>query len=119
MARATKEKNGGNMRLDKNKIIMLLFEIALIFLLFQENVFPSELTFISLLLTIVFGIFFLAKGGKLYLNPNSKVLGRSAYVCKNKECINKLIKKKILKNALKINDLTQIEQELLNIIIES
>ncbi len=59
------------------------------------------------------------KSGKLYLNPNSKVLGRSAYVCKNKECINKLIKKKILKNALKINDLTQIEQELLNIIIES
>lgn len=69
MVESTKEKNGGNMRLDKNKIIMLLFEIALIFLLFQENVFPSELTFVSLLLTIVFGIFFLVKGGKLYFNP--------------------------------------------------
>ena len=40
--------------------------------------------------------------GELYLNPNSKILGRSAYVCKNKECINFLIKKKRLKISRKI-----------------
>ena len=59
------------------------------------------------------------KSGEVFLNPSSKILGRSAYICKNKECIKAALKKKTLKNALKINDLTQIEQELLNIIVES
>lgn len=57
------------MKLLKNKIIMLLFELSLIFLLFQQNVFPSELTFVSLFLSIGIGVFILAKGGKIYLNP--------------------------------------------------
>ena len=58
------------------------------------------------------------KSGKIYLNPCSKILGRSAYVCKNKECIKALLKRKTLKNALKTNETSQIE-ELLKIIVES
>lgn len=50
-----------------------------------------------------------AKTNKLFLNPNSKILGRSAYVCKNPECIKILLKKKLLKGALKVQDTTQIE----------
>ncbi len=59
------------------------------------------------------------KSGKIFLNPSSKILGRSAYVCKNKDCIKALLKKKVLKNALKTNEICNIEQELLNIIVES
>ena len=59
------------------------------------------------------------KSEKLYLNPNSKILGRSAYVCKDKECINKLLKKKILYKALKTDSLEQIEKELLSVAVES
>lgn len=54
----------------------------------------------------------------LKINPNSKELGRSAYVCNNLECIKTLIKKKRIKSALKFNNLeeiSKIEQELLNI----
>lgn len=39
--------------------------------------------------------------GTLKINPNSTELGRSAYVCKNAECIKNFIKKKKLKVALK------------------
>lgn len=59
------------------------------------------------------------KSKKLYLNPNSKILGRSAYVCKDRECINKLLKKKILYKALKTDSLEQIEKELLSVAVES
>ena len=58
------------------------------------------------------------KSGKLYLNPCPKILGRSAYVCKNRECINILIKKKALKKALKTSSAEQIEQELLAVAVE-
>ncbi|MBR2069223.1 MAG: YlxR family protein [Candidatus Gastranaerophilales bacterium] len=52
----------------------------------------------------------------LKINPSSKELGRSIYVCKNIECIKKLIKKKRIKTALKYNnfeEIERIEQELL------
>ena len=55
----------------------------------------------------------------LKINPTSKELGRSIYVCKNIECIKKLIKKKRIKVALKYSnqeEITKIEQELLNMI---
>lgn len=48
--------------------------------------------------------------GELFLNPNSKVLGRSVYVCKNEECIKLLIKKKRIKFALKTNDLNAVQE---------
>ena len=55
------------------------------------------------------------KDGTLKLNPKLNELGRSAYVCKNKECIEFLIKKKRIKNALKINnfeEISKIEEQL-------
>lgn len=54
--------------------------------------------------------------GTLKINPNSKELGRSAYVCLNIECIKTLIRKKRLKGALKFNnfeEISKVEQELL------
>ncbi len=59
------------------------------------------------------------KDGTLKINPNSNELGRSAYVCKNLDCIQVLIKKKKLKSALKYSDfetITKIEQELLKLV---
>lgn len=55
----------------------------------------------------------------LKINPSSKELGRSAYVCKNEECIKFLIKKKRIRNALKFqneNEISRIEKELLDIV---
>ncbi len=53
--------------------------------------------------------------GLLKINPSSKELGRSIYVCKNIECIKNLIKKKRIKSALKYtnaNEIIKIEEEL-------
>lgn len=60
--------------------------------------------------------------GELKINPNSKELGRSLYVCRNLECIKILIKKKRIKTALKFNDLEKIEkveQELLGLFVNN
>ena len=46
--------------------------------------------------------------GTLKINPNSKELGRSVYVCKNPECIKIFIKKKKLKTALKYSNMEEI-----------
>ena len=48
--------------------------------------------------------------GTLKINPNSKELGRSVYVCKNSECIKTFIKKKKLKTALKYSNLEEISR---------
>ncbi len=51
----------------------------------------------------------------LKINPSSKELGRSLYVCKNSDCIKNLIKKKRIKSALKYNnqkEIARIENEL-------
>ena len=48
--------------------------------------------------------------GTLKINPNSKELGRSAYVCKNEECIKIFIKKKKIKSVLKISSQKEIER---------
>ena len=53
--------------------------------------------------------------GTLKINPDSKELGRSVYVCANCECIKTFIKKKKLKTALKysnMDEITKIEEEL-------
>lgn len=39
--------------------------------------------------------------GKLYINPNSKTFGRSAYLCYNQSCIEKAFKKNKLSKVLK------------------
>ena len=54
----------------------------------------------------------------LIINPKSKEVGRSIYVCKNKACVKNLIKKKRVKTGLKFNDfeaIKKIEDELLNL----
>ena len=48
--------------------------------------------------------------GTLKINPNSKELGRSVYVCKNSECIKIFIKKKKLKTALKYSNMEEISK---------
>lgn len=59
------------------------------------------------------------KDGTLKLNPNSKELGRSVYVCKNKECIKQFIKKHRLQKGLRYynqKEIQNIEQQLTQII---
>lgn len=58
------------------------------------------------------------QNGTLKINPNSKEIGRSVYVCKNIDCIKQMIKKKGIKSALKYNnheETEKIEKELMNI----
>ena len=57
--------------------------------------------------------------GVLKINPSSKELGRSLYVCLNLDCIKNLIKKKKLKTALKcsnVDEISRIEEELLKMV---
>lgn len=48
--------------------------------------------------------------GKLHINPNSKILGRSMYVCADYDCIKTVIKKKRLYSALKFKNFDEISQ---------
>ena len=41
------------------------------------------------------------QSGELFLNPNSKIFGRSAYLCYNKLCVENALKKNRLNKALK------------------
>lgn len=43
------------------------------------------------------------KTGELVLNPNSKIFGRSAYLCYNQNCIEQAMKKKKINRILKTN----------------
>ena len=57
--------------------------------------------------------------GKLHINPSSKVLGRSLYVCPDIKCIKNVIKKKRLMTALKFKNFEEIqtvEAELLKMV---
>ena len=42
--------------------------------------------------------------GKVEINENSKIFGRSAYLCYNKNCIEQAFKKNRLKKALKSSE---------------
>ena len=52
--------------------------------------------------------------GQLVINPNSKIFGRSVYLCYNKMCIENALKKNKLDKALK----TAISNELKGKLIE-
>ncbi|MBR1616639.1 YlxR family protein [bacterium] len=55
----------------------------------------------------------------LKINPTSKEIGRSMYVCPNIECVKMLIKKKRIKTSLKFNnqeEIKRIEDELLKMV---
>jgi len=57
--------------------------------------------------------------GKLFINPTSKILGRSLYVCPSLNCIKTLIKKKRLYSALKFKnyeEISKVEQTLLEMV---
>jgi len=40
---------------------------------------------------------------EIIINPNSKIFGRSAYLCYNNECVERSLKKNKLNKALKTN----------------
>ena len=40
---------------------------------------------------------------ELVVNPNSKIFGRSVYLCYNQSCVEQALKKKKLNKALKIS----------------
>lgn len=46
--------------------------------------------------------------GKLYLNPSSKILGRSMYICPDVDCVKNVIKKKRIYSALKFKNFEEI-----------
>ncbi len=52
------------------------------------------------------------KSGEINIDTNGKLNGRGAYICKNKDCINKAIKNKQLNRSLKCNVPEEIYQEL-------
>lgn len=59
--------------------------------------------------------------GTLKINPSSLELGRSAYVCKNPQCIKNVLKKNRIKGALKgvdSKEILKIEEELKQFIVE-
>ena len=43
------------------------------------------------------------KDGEIIISPNSKQTGYSAYICKNKVCIDNAVKRNKLEKALKTN----------------
>ena len=47
--------------------------------------------------------------GELFVNPNSKIFGRSAYLCYNQSCIEQALKKNKLCKILKINASTDLK----------
>ena len=44
------------------------------------------------------------KSGEIVANPNSKIFGRSAYLCYNQSCIELALKKNKLNRALKTSE---------------
>ncbi len=52
------------------------------------------------------------KEGNIFIDETGKKNGRGAYVCKNEECLNKLLKQKSLNKAFKTNVNDEIYQKL-------
>lgn len=50
------------------------------------------------------------QNGIIYVNPDSKTMGRSLYICKKEECVKNVIKKHLIKRNLKLKDDIQIEK---------
>ncbi|MBP3820412.1 YlxR family protein [bacterium] len=53
-------------------------------------------------------------GGNVVINPNSKIFGRSAYLCYNKTCIEKALKKNKLDKFLKTSIPSELKGQLLD-----
>ena len=54
-----------------------------------------------------------SKTGKIFINPNSKIFGRSVYLCYNDSCINNSLKKNRLMKFLKTGFNEEFKQKLL------
>ncbi|MCD7879165.1 MAG: YlxR family protein, partial [Candidatus Gastranaerophilales bacterium] len=52
------------------------------------------------------------KTQEIKLNYNSEIIGRSVYICKNKECLEKAIKKKKIENFLKAGISEKLKENL-------
>ena len=50
------------------------------------------------------------QNGLLKINPNSNELGRSVYVCKNSECIEKAFKKGRIAGLLKVKNIENLKE---------
>ncbi len=53
-------------------------------------------------------------GGGLVINPDSKVFGRSVYLCYNKTCIENAFKKNRISKALKTSVPLELKGKLIN-----
>lgn len=52
--------------------------------------------------------------GNVIINPDSKVFGRSAYLCYNKSCVEAAFKKNKLQKVLKTSISEELKGKLLN-----
>ncbi len=52
------------------------------------------------------------KEGEVFIDNSGKMNGRGAYICKNKECVDKLLKQKALNKAFKINVEDEVYQRI-------
>ncbi len=52
--------------------------------------------------------------GDVFINPNSKIFGRSAYLCYNKSCVDAAFKKNKLQKVLRTTISEELKGKLLN-----
>lgn len=50
--------------------------------------------------------------GEIVVNPDSKIFGRSAYLCYNETCIKEAFKKRKLEKNLKVSLTEEIKEEI-------
>ena len=55
------------------------------------------------------------KANEIFINPNSKIFGRSVYLCYNNSCIENSFKKNKLAKFLKANLTEELKQTLITI----
>ena len=60
----------------------------------------------------------LSKDGKITIDKSGKLQGRGAYICDNKDCLEKIIKTKRLEKSLNIKIEDEIYNELRGVIID-
>ncbi len=53
---------------------------------------------------------------KTYINQNSKIQGRSVYICKNSICLEKALKNKKIESFLNLKADENIKEELYNLL---
>lgn len=56
------------------------------------------------------------KTNEIFVNPSSKIYGRSAYICKDENCINSAFKKMKISKILKQNVSIQLKEKIMSIL---